>query len=70
LTREGSEKGCWQASVTAEDSWVWMEAGTSARSPDLMCWQASANKGHAAMSRCKPLLRAGNKEPSGEKLCQ
>jgi len=47
-----------------------MEAGTSARSPDLMCWQASANKGHAAMSRCKPLLRAGNKEPSGEKLCQ
>jgi len=61
LTREGSEKGCWQASVTAEDSWDWTEAGTSARSPDLMRWQASANRGHAAMSRCKPLLSAGRK---------
>jgi len=35
-----------------------------------MRWQAPATRGHAAMSRCKPLLRAGNKEPSGKKRFQ
>ena len=60
LTREGSEKGCWQASVTAEDGSL--ASGRNKR-PQLGsdALAGTSKKVHAAMSRCKPQLSVGKK---------
>jgi len=43
LTGAGSDTGYWQASVTAEDSRDWTEAGTGARSPVLTGLAGASN---------------------------